>query len=135
MHLSPSIGAGKAPMDMTLVRIALSRQGHNVLPQMIEALDSFGQAAPFKNADLDLGHIEPTAMFGRVVELHPLQNPPGLGWLKSFVERSGCMGVQVILHDAHVVGVRIYGLDQPLDAVGIVDLGAMLSHLHMAPAR
>ena len=59
MHLSPSIGAGKAPMDMTLVRIALSRQGHNVLPNMIEAFDALGQAASFKNADLDLGHVEP----------------------------------------------------------------------------
>jgi hypothetical protein len=45
MHLSASIGTGKAPMDVTLLRIALSRQGHNVLPQMIEALDAFGQTA------------------------------------------------------------------------------------------
>ena len=37
MHLSPSIGTGKAPMDATAVRIALGRQSHNVLPQMIEA--------------------------------------------------------------------------------------------------
>jgi len=59
MHLSARIGTGKAPMDMALLRIALSRQGHNVLPQMIEALDAFGQTAPFKNADLDLRSIQP----------------------------------------------------------------------------
>jgi hypothetical protein len=43
-----------------------------VLPQMIEALDAFGQTPPLKNADLDLGHIEPTAMFGRVMHLQSL---------------------------------------------------------------
>jgi hypothetical protein len=62
MHLSPSISTGKAPMDPALVRIALSRQRHNVLPQMIEALHAFGQTPPLKNADLDLGHIQPTAV-------------------------------------------------------------------------
>ncbi len=59
MHLSPSIGTRKAPMDSAVVRIALSRQGHNMLPQMIEALHAFGQTPPLKNADLDFGHIEP----------------------------------------------------------------------------
>jgi hypothetical protein len=43
MHLSPSISTGKAPMDLAPLRIALSRQRHNVLPQMIEALHPFGQ--------------------------------------------------------------------------------------------
>lgn len=64
MHLSASIGTGKAPMDTTGLRIAFGRQSHNVLPQVIEALEPFGQTAAFKNADLDLGHVQPTAMFG-----------------------------------------------------------------------
>ncbi len=55
MHLILSISTGKAPMDAALVRIALSRQGHNVLPQMVEALDVLRQTAPLKNSDLDLG--------------------------------------------------------------------------------
>ncbi len=53
MHLSASIGTGKAPMDLTMVRIALRRQSQNVPPQMIEALHTFGQTASLKNADLD----------------------------------------------------------------------------------
>jgi hypothetical protein len=69
VHLSASIGTGKAPMDGAVLRIALSRQSHNVLPQLIEAFDPFRQPAAFKNADLDLGHIEPAAVFGRVMHL------------------------------------------------------------------
>jgi hypothetical protein len=59
MHLSASIGTGKAPMDAAVVHIALGRQGHNMLPQMLEALDPFGQTAALKNANLDLSHIQP----------------------------------------------------------------------------
>jgi len=59
MHLSANIGTGKAPMDATSLLIALARQGQHMLPQPIETLDALGQAAAFKNADLDLSHIEP----------------------------------------------------------------------------
>ena len=69
MHLGTSIGTGKAPMDATVMCIALGSQVHNVLPQLIEALHALGQTASFKNADLDFGHIEPTAMFGRIMHL------------------------------------------------------------------
>jgi hypothetical protein len=69
MHLRASIGTGKAPVNAAVVRIALSRQGYNMLPQMIEALHALRQTASFKNADLNLGHIEPAAMFGRVMHL------------------------------------------------------------------
>ena len=72
MHLSAGIGTGKAPMDTAMVRIALSGQRHNVLPQVIEALDAFGQTAPLENADLNLGHIEPTAMLRRIMHLQSL---------------------------------------------------------------
>src|SRR2546427_9454760 len=98
MYLSPSIGTGKAPMDSALLRIALSRQGHNMLPQMIEALHAFGQTPPFKNADLDLGHIQPTAMFGRVMHLQSL--PDALRFLrgKRLVEACCRMGVEIVHH-------------------------------------
>ena len=72
MHLSASIDTGKAPMDTAVVPIALGRQGHNMLPQLLLALDAFGQTAPLKNADLDLRHIQPTGMLGRVMDLQAL---------------------------------------------------------------
>ena len=88
MHLSASIGTGEAPMNATALRIALARQRHNVLPQLIEAGDALGQTAPFKNADLDLGYIERTAMFGRVMHLESL--PEGCAYLARSFEQRGC---------------------------------------------
>lgn len=69
------------------------------------------------------------------MELHPLQNAPRLRRCVSLIEGSSGVGIQIILHDAHIFGVRIDGIDQPLDAVRVVELGAVLRHLDMSPAR
>src|SRR5258708_7054752 len=113
MHLSASIGTRKVPMNAAVLRIALSRQGHHVLPQMIEALDAFGQTPPLKNADLDLGHIEPTAMFGRVMHLQSL--PDALRFLgrKRLVEAGSGMGVEVVHHQADHPRLGIDRIDRP----------------------
>src|SRR6266581_6809893 len=134
MEFVTSVIGGKAPRDGAALSIALGLQDSDALAQYLHAFHAARQTTPRKNTDLDLGHIQPTAVFGRVVELHPLQNPPGLCWFKGFIQGSGRMGVQVILHDAHILGVRIHRIDQPLDAVSVVNLGTVLGHLHMAPA-
>src|SRR5438270_3173617 len=132
MHLSASIGTSKAPMDLTVVRIALSRQGHDVLPQMVEALDALRQTAPFKNADLDLRHIEPTAMFGRVMHLQSL--PDALRFLgrKRLVEARRRMGVEVVHHQADHTRLGIDLIDQPADRLRKIQPGALLGHFDTA---
>ena len=94
-----------------------------------------GLVAHAEISNFDLGHVEPAPMLRRVMELHALQNAPSLGWLEGFIQGSSSMRVQVILHDAHVFGVRIDRIDQPLDALRVVELGTALRHLDMAPAR
>ena len=86
MHLSASISTGKTPLNAAPVGIALGRQRHDVLPEMIEAFDALGQTASFKNADLDLGHIEPTGMLGRVMHLQALPDTLRFLWGKRLVE-------------------------------------------------
>src|SRR6266568_1149147 len=54
-----------------------------------------------------------------VMELHALQDAPGLSWLEGFIQGGSRMGIQVILHEAHVFRVRINPINQPLDAMGI----------------
>ncbi len=51
-----------------------------------------------------------------------------------FIESRGRMGIEVILHDTNIFRLRIDLINQPADAVGVVDLAAMLRHLDMAPA-
>lgn len=71
MHLSTSIGTGKAPRDLAALRVAFAGQGFPVLPQMIQAFDACGQTPSLNNADLDLGYGEPTAMLRRSMDLQP----------------------------------------------------------------
>src|SRR6266487_1595271 len=129
MHLSASISAGKAPMDAAVMRIALSRQGHNVLPEVIEALDAFGQTPPLKNADLDLGHIQPTAMLGRVMHLQSL--PDALRFLRSerLVEAGRRVCVEIVHHQANHTCLGIDLIGQPADRLSKIQPGALLAHL------
>src|SRR6266487_54482 len=129
MHLSASISAGKAPMDAAVMRIALSRQGHNVLPEVIEALDAFGQTPPLKNADLDLGHIQPTAMLGRVMHLQSL--PDALRFLRweRLVEAGRRVCVEIVHHQANHTCLGIDLIGQPADRLSKIQPGALLAHL------
>jgi hypothetical protein len=134
MEFVTSVVGGKALRDRRALSITLGLQSGDALAQILHADHPTRQTAPGENTDFDLGHVEPTAMLGRVMELDPLQDAPGLGWLERFIEGRSGMRVQVILHDAHVFGMRIDRIDQPLNAVGVVALGAMVGHFDMAPA-
>src|SRR5258708_8108871 len=132
MHLSASIGTGKAPMDMTVLRIALSRKGHDVLPQMIEALDGLRQTAALKNADRDLRHIELTAMLGRIMHLQSLPDALRFLWRKRLVEAGRRMGVKVVHHQADHARLRIDLIDQPAHRLSKIQPGALRGHFDTA---
>jgi hypothetical protein len=63
-------------------------------------------------------------MDGGVVDLQLPQEPTRLGRLEGVVEGAGEMGVQVVLHQADHLDLRVGLVDQPLDDLGIVLLGA-----------
>lgn len=72
MKFDTSIVGCKTPRNGTPLGITLGLQRGNVLTQGLHALHSARQAATSKNGDLNLGHVEPTPMFGSVMELNPL---------------------------------------------------------------
>src|SRR5215472_17526958 len=125
MKLVPSISRSKAPRESAPLGITLRLQSGDALAQILHTLDATRQRLASKNTALDLSHIEPAAVFGRVMDLHPPQNASGLGRRESFIQGRCGMYVQVILHDTYAVGLWIDHIDQPLDAVGVVELGAV----------
>ena len=72
-------------------------------------------------------------MLGRVVELQPLGNPPGLWRWKGLVQRRRAVGVQVVQHHPYHWDLRIGFVHQPAHPVGEVLHGAPLRNLHVAP--
>src|SRR5260370_24095236 len=135
MKFDPSVVGWKASVDGAALSIALRLQSGKVLSQDLHALHPARQAPSCENGDLDFGHVEPAAMFGGVMELDALQDASCFGRLKGFIEGSGRMGIEIVLHNAHILGMRVDLVHQPADALRVVQLGAMLGHLHMAPAR
>ena len=129
MHLSASIGTGKAPMELASMDIALGGQDHTVLPQLLEALDALRQTAALKDADLDLCHIQP---FERVMHLQSL--PDALHFLRSkrLVKASRRMRVGVVHHQASNARLGIDLIDELAYCLGKIKLGVLLSHLYTA---
>jgi hypothetical protein len=53
--------------------------------QCLEVLDAPVQALPGQHRELDLGDVEPRAVFGGVVDLEPLRERERLGRLEGLV--------------------------------------------------
>ncbi len=68
MELGTRIIGGKAPRDATVLSIAFGFQGGNALAQVLQAFHPTRQTDTGKKTDLDLGHIQPTAMFRGVMD-------------------------------------------------------------------
>ena len=75
-----------------------------ILPRsdFLDLLQLIGNAAVealmSEDAELGLGHVQPTAMLGRVVPLEPLDEAAGLGGGKDGVERCGRVRAEIVLH-------------------------------------
>ena len=101
---------------------------------------SFGSDAPLqalasKDAQFDLGHVEPTAMLGGVMELQLLPQAMGFCRRKGLIERSRFVGVEIVQDDPNHLRLRVAFIDQPFQLVGEVLHRALSGHFHVPPAR
>ena len=87
-----------------------------------------------KHAEFGFGHVEPTAVLGRVMPFEALDEPARLGRGKGLIERGWLVGIEIILHqhDFHRVGKMRVG--QIPEHVGIIDGGVAVGDLDMSPA-
>src|SRR5260370_19104958 len=79
------------PFDVGAVGIAPSFPGGDLGDQPLLVVDAPVQALTAQDADLDLHHVQPTGMFGGVVELHSLEHAAGFGCREGVVEGAGRM--------------------------------------------
>ena len=114
-------------MDGAPSGIALCLQGLDAPVQGLEVPNGSREAAPLKDADLDLGHVEPTAMLGGVMHLEAAGDPTGFGGRVHLIQAGQRVGVEVVLHQADVLSLGIDLIGQPPQLPGIVHLGALLA--------
>src|SRR5437879_899844 len=86
------IATSKLPGDGTARAIALHLQSIDASAQVSHTVGAARKTATLKNADLNFGHIQPTAVFGSVMKLSPPQNASRLFRRECFIERGRGMG-------------------------------------------
>src|SRR6266566_2240302 len=73
-------------------------------------------------------------MLGCVVDLEFLANVPGFLRFKRLVERGEIVRIQVIQHEHDFLGVWVIHINEVVQYVSKILLGAMGTHCHMPPA-
>jgi hypothetical protein len=90
-------------------------------------IDTAIKALSFEDADLDLGHVQPTPALGRVVELEAIKIRPSLIWREELVERSRFVRVELVHHNPDAVRIRVVNVCVFDNAVNPLSCPSLLS--------
>jgi hypothetical protein len=71
------VSTRKRPLDATSIGVSPPLPSRNLRGESRLLGSTARQALPLQDADLDLGHVQPTRMLGRVVELDPANQGRG----------------------------------------------------------
>src|SRR2546425_12528478 len=82
---------------------------------------------------LRFGHLQPTAVRGCVMTCALLQDPARLCRRERLVEARAVMGVQMVLHQTHALGLGAMHVHQLPDACSIVSARTACRPLDMTP--
>src|SRR5258707_13407716 len=78
-HFGAGFVGCEHPIDASACGVSLSFPGVDFAAEPVWVVDPAVEALAAEHADLDLDHVEPTGVLGRVMELEAAQNPPGVG--------------------------------------------------------
>src|SRR4249920_2948832 len=134
MQLGPSLLGGELPIDRGSLSVAAAFIGGYLLSERRDIRKTAIKTLTVQDTEFDFGHVQPTAMFGGVVELQFLANTAGFGGREGVIERGRTMGIELIEYHTNDLGLRIPFIDQPLHLVRKVGLGPAFSDHHMPPA-
>lgn len=132
-ELAISVLARKAPGDATVLGIASLLPGGNFGREGSPVLETSSETLALQDTDLDFGHVEPTGVFGRVVQLDPAQQHGGGLLTEDLIETGAKVCVQIVQDQVDLLGSRVNLLEQSADEIHEVHLGAPAGHFHDSP--
>lgn len=135
LQLDTCTSGCETPIDCSPIRVSLGFPRQRFACQKFSMRDISIQTLAAKNAQLDLGHIEPTAMLGCEVELQSVQDTAGFSWLEGFILGSRCMGIQVVFNQDTSLCIREMLMNQLIDADGPICFGGLFGDFDMAPIQ
>src|SRR6478752_10368210 len=80
---------GEHPLDASSGFVALFLPSGNLRDQLLALADPPVETLPTQDADLNLDHIEPARVLGRVMEFQATKDTMGFWRRKGFIESSG----------------------------------------------
>lgn len=112
--------------------IAFFLIGVNFVRQRCQSADAAVKTLFCECSEFKFSHIEPTGLLWRVVEFEPLHQVMRSLRGKGFIERPGVVCVQVVLHQANTLGIRVVLLELS-HKLCVFFLGASWKHPQHAP--
>src|SRR5579885_688594 len=103
----------KAPIDGHMPLVAPSGPGSDLLLSLLKGGQPLRQALAVQSGEFNLRHIQPTPVFGGVMDLKALAEPACLSNGKNFIERSKRVRIEIVQHQHNLVSSRIGLLSQP----------------------
>ena len=94
------------PVGFGVMGIAVSLPCGDVVDEDLLVGDAAVEALRRENGEFGFRHIEPTAVLWRVMPFEPLDEPSCFVRWKSLVQRCGFMGIEIVLHQNDLLGVR-----------------------------
>src|SRR3954453_13231087 len=91
-QLDPRLVGCELPLNASAGGITLSLPGLDLSVENLALADAAVQALAVQHTDLDLCHVQPAGMFGRVVEFQALEDAVRLGRRKGFIQGASGVG-------------------------------------------
>ena len=113
MEFDSGILSTEPPIDSGLSGVAFPLQDLDFPAKGSFVWNPSPEAGASQDAELDLRHVEPTTVLGRMVELQPFYDAPGFGSGKCLVQGSRTMSVQVVQDNTHHRGFGVGLVHQP----------------------
>jgi len=96
MQLLTSVSSIKTPLNGDAVIITPLLPGSNDGSNALNRRQALEQALTGQHTQFKLGHVQPTAMLGYVMELQPSHDPSSFLGLKRLIQRGWRVRIQVI---------------------------------------
>src|SRR5271165_6643077 len=119
-HFGSGLVGGEHPVDSSAALVSLGLPDVDLGDEPVTAFDAAVETLAFEHADLDLNHVEPAGVLGRVVELNPPEHAARFGRWESGVESGSGVGGEVIEDDADALGLWEVDIDEDEEIDGAV---------------
>src|SRR5271169_172905 len=133
LQLDAGVGGCELPVGFGVVLVAMVLPCGDFVGEDLLVGDAAIQTLRREHAEFGFGHVEPTAVLGRVVPFEALDEPARLSGGEGFVERGGLVGVEIVLHQQDLRRVGKMHVRQIPEHMGIIDGGVVVGHFHMPP--